>query len=76
MRGVGVSSEKKTEASHDPMFIDLVFSWSVDDILNEGLYRNQVCFPLHSSSLHCTLLSTLPVLVVPEIRMKKKKDFY
>ncbi|XP_052204554.1 uncharacterized protein LOC127809638 [Diospyros lotus] len=40
--GVGVSSEKKTAASHEPEFTDLVFSWSVDDIRNEDLYRNQV----------------------------------
>ncbi|XP_052204545.1 uncharacterized protein LOC127809631 isoform X2 [Diospyros lotus] len=42
MRGVGVTSEEKTGASHEPEFTHLVFSWSVDDIRNEDLYRNQV----------------------------------
>ena len=25
--------------------IDLVFSWSINDILNEDLYKKQVCTP-------------------------------
>lgn len=40
------SSGKKTAVPNDYGFIDTVFSWSLEDILNENLYKEKVCFLL------------------------------
>ena len=37
------SAVKKREVPAGRRLIDLVFSWSIEDVLNEDLYRNQVC---------------------------------
>lgn len=50
----GVSSDKKRALSQLG-FTDLVLSWSLEDILNENLYENQVSFlpPFcHYSTVH------------------------
>lgn len=41
------SRRKKTAVPNDYGFIDTVFSWSLEDILNENLYKEKVCFLLH-----------------------------
>ena len=37
------NTEVKEEEIPDRKLIDLVFTWSVKDVLNENLYENQVC---------------------------------
>lgn len=38
----GECSNKKRVAYNDYGFMDLIFSWSIEDILNEELYRDKV----------------------------------
>lgn len=37
------SSSKKRGNFGDRVFIDTVFSWSLEDIFNEDLYKSKVC---------------------------------
>jgi hypothetical protein len=37
------NTEVKEEEIPGRKLIDLVFTWSVKDVLNENLYKNQVC---------------------------------
>ena len=37
------NTEVKEEEIPDRKLIDLVFTWSVEDVLNENVYKNQVC---------------------------------
>jgi hypothetical protein len=39
------NTEVKKEEIPGRRLIDFVFSWSVKDVLNENLYKNQVCPP-------------------------------
>ena len=36
------TSNKNRAAKNDYGFMDLIFSWSIEDIFNEELYENQV----------------------------------
>lgn len=36
--------EKENKKPKINGLIDLIFSWSLTDVMNEDLYRNQVCF--------------------------------
>ncbi|KAH1189210.1 TPR and ankyrin repeat-containing protein 1 [Glycine max] len=38
----GETTSKKKKANDDHGFIDLIFSWSIEDILNEDMYKNKV----------------------------------
>ena len=40
------SSSKKGGVKHDYGFTDIVFSWSIEDISNQELYKDQVCINL------------------------------
>ena len=54
------SAVKKREVPAGRRLIDLVFSWSIEDVLNEDLYKNQVCPHCKKLSCNaCTLESTL-----------------
>jgi hypothetical protein len=39
----GESSSKKRATFNDYGFMDLIFSWSIEDILDEGFYKKKVC---------------------------------
>ena len=49
--------QKKTEVKKEEIqgrgLVDLVFSWSLKDVLNEDLYKYQVCPPCSPHSPHC-----------------------
>jgi hypothetical protein len=40
----GESSKTKGAVFNDRGYLDVVLSWSLEDISDENLYKNQVCF--------------------------------
>jgi ABC-type phosphate transport system permease subunit len=40
----GESSKTKRAVFNDRGYLDVVLSWSLEDISDENLYKNQVCF--------------------------------
>ena len=41
------SSKKKKAVPNDYGFIDTIFSWSLEDIFDQNLFKDKVCFLLH-----------------------------
>lgn len=50
-------SKKKRAVPYDYGFTDTVFSWSLEDIFNEDLFKDKVCFSSPFSSSFCSLLN-------------------
>jgi hypothetical protein len=52
MMQVSGSNKKKRAAPNDYGFSDIVFSWSLEDIFNENLFKDKVCFLGHYYDPH------------------------
>jgi len=54
----GETTSKKKKANDDHGFIDLIFSWSIEDILNEDMYKNKVSSgTIHSFYLMLSIIN-------------------
>lgn len=58
--------EKKQKEAIGQGLINLVFSWSIGDVMNKDLYKNKVCLPLllhfelhHSGKTDCNVSGTI-----------------
>ncbi|GJN26633.1 hypothetical protein PR202_gb14582 [Eleusine coracana subsp. coracana] len=73
--GAGGSGVQRKNAGQEwPNLVDVILSWSLQDVMNEGLFKDKVVEAEMSSSLES--LSTIPFVKISWIEQKKGNGRY